>query len=82
MTQRCIYNTGIGGLQWKHHLGQKVRVTVNEKDTGAVEDIHANCKMNGVGVLPDSEAEADEDAVEIVEGDANIIMHQRQFSFM
>ena len=37
---------GIGGLQWKRHLGSAVEVTINEKDETSVEEIRVNCAKN------------------------------------
>ena len=42
--------SGIGGLQWKRHLGNKVEVTVNEKDKMSVEEIHLSCAKNNITV--------------------------------
>ena len=38
---------GIGGLQWKRHLADKVVVTINDKDPDAVKEILKNAERNG-----------------------------------
>ncbi|XP_013415141.1 TRMT1-like protein isoform X2 [Lingula anatina] len=40
--------TGISGLQWKKHLGHKIKVTVNDANADAVQNIKDNCALNGV----------------------------------
>ncbi|XP_023932530.1 TRMT1-like protein [Lingula anatina] len=40
--------TGISGLQWKKHLGHKVKVTMNDANADAVQNIKDNCALNGV----------------------------------
>ena len=40
--------SGIGGLQWKCHLADKIAVTINDKDSEAVKEILKNIERNGL----------------------------------
>ena len=78
-------------MQWKHHLAEKVHVCINEVDSNAVDEIKDNCSRNELRVMEDQKEvisdnivnpEATPASVEILHGDANVLMHQRQFHFM
>ena len=44
--KNCLFSVGIGGLQWKRHLNDKVAVTINDKDHEAVKEIMKNVEKN------------------------------------
>ena len=43
---KFVMVAGVGGLQWKHHLRDKVVVTLNELDPAAISEIKDNCQRN------------------------------------
>lgn len=84
---------GIMGLQWAKHLGDAVRVTINDINEGSVKMIGENCHLNRMKVVMNrKEEEEDEDEVEenddtlgtieVTQMDANVLMHLRAFDFM
>ncbi|XP_055498147.1 TRMT1-like protein isoform X1 [Leucoraja erinacea] len=85
--------TGIMGLQWAKHLGDAVRVTINDINEGSVKMIGENCHLNRMKVVMNrKEEEEDEDEVEenddtlgtieVTQMDANVLMHLRAFDFI
>lgn len=84
----CLsYSTGIMGLQWAKHLGNSVKVTINDYNESSVIIIKENCQLNNMRVVMNSEEEEDCDeknlpAIEVTNMDANVIMHLRAFDFM
>ena len=89
-----LLSIGIGGLQWKKQLKNKVEVTINEISPLSVSDIRDNCERNGMTVeamrLPEGldvhqtiqSNEPTDNGIELTSADANVIMHLRQFGFM
>ncbi|XP_072367362.1 TRMT1-like protein isoform X2 [Scyliorhinus torazame] len=86
--------TGIMGLQWAKHLGDVVKVTINDINEGSVKIIRENCHLNRMKVLTsrkDDEEEDEDDVeetedilgtIEVTQMDANVLMHLRAFDFM
>uniref|UniRef100_S4RMN3 tRNA (guanine(26)-N(2))-dimethyltransferase n=1 Tax=Petromyzon marinus TaxID=7757 RepID=S4RMN3_PETMA len=84
--------TGIMGLQWAKHLGNTVRVTINDVSEASVRMMEENCRLNGMTVTeswPDSdeggeevEGEAEDRLVEVTQYDANVLMHLRAFDYI
>ncbi|XP_067893530.1 TRMT1-like protein isoform X3 [Heterodontus francisci] len=85
--------TGIMGLQWAKHLGDAVKVTINDINEGSVKMIRENCHLNRMKVLTSrKEEEEDEDdveetedtlgTIEVTQMDANVLMHLRAFDFI
>lgn len=79
--------TGIMGLQWAKHLGNSVKVTINDYNESSVIIIKENCQLNNMRVVMNSEEEEDCDeknlpAIEVTNMDANVIMHLRAFDFI
>ncbi|XP_054835654.1 TRMT1-like protein isoform X2 [Eublepharis macularius] len=85
--------TGIMGLQWAKHLGNSVKVTINDYNENSVTMIHENCHLNKMKVMMSSKEEDDCDetveegeenfpAIEVTQMDANVIMHLRAFDFI
>ncbi|KAM8816401.1 TRMT1-like protein isoform 4-T4 [Rhynchonycteris naso] len=84
--------TGIMGLQWAKHLGNAVKVTINDLNENSVTLIQENCHLNKLKVVVDSkEEEESEDIlegeeklgnVEVTKMDANVLMHLRSFDFI
>lgn len=81
------------GLQWAKHLGDAVRVTINDINEGSVKMIGENCHLNRMKVVMNrKEEEEDEDEVEenddtlgtieVTQMDANVLMHLRAFDFI
>lgn len=81
------------GLQWAKHLGNAVKVTINDLNENSVTLIQENCHLNKLKVVVDSkEKEEGDDILEEGEGklgnikvtkmDANVLMHLRSFDFM
>ncbi|XP_075473030.1 tRNA (guanine(27)-N(2))-dimethyltransferase isoform X2 [Ascaphus truei] len=87
-------STGIMGLQWAKHLGNSVRVTINDINENSVAMIRENCHLNKMKVLTqrveedEEEPEAAEEgaeylgAIEVTQLDANVLMHLRPFDFI
>ncbi|XP_053325739.1 TRMT1-like protein [Spea bombifrons] len=87
-------STGIMGLQWAKHLGNSVKVTINDISDSSVAMIRENCCLNKMKVLMKREEEAEEKpesleegeeylgAVEVTQSDANVLMHLRSFDFI
>ncbi|CAJ0968042.1 unnamed protein product [Ranitomeya imitator] len=85
-------STGIMGLQWAKHLGNSVKVTVNDINESSVARIRENCHLNKIRTvakadeMPDAAPEiSDKDfvaTVEVTNMDANILMHMRSFDFI
>ncbi|KAE8611055.1 hypothetical protein XENTR_v10012320 [Xenopus tropicalis] len=84
-------STGIMGLQWAKHLGKSVKVTINDISEGSVAMIRENCLLNNLKVLTNKKddedeenevGEASDDAVEVTQLDANVLMHLRAFDFI
>lgn len=84
--------TGVMGLQWAKHLGNTVKVTINDHNENSVSMIRENCRLNKMKVVMDFEedgcVEAMEEgqgnlpAIEVTKMDANVIMHLRAFDFI
>lgn len=83
--------TGIMGLQWAKHLGNAVKVTINDLNENSVTLIQKNCHLNKLKVVVDSEEKEEGDALEddgtlgdiqVTRMDANVLMHLRSFDFM
>uniref|UniRef100_A0A4X2KXK1 tRNA (guanine(26)-N(2))-dimethyltransferase n=1 Tax=Vombatus ursinus TaxID=29139 RepID=A0A4X2KXK1_VOMUR len=85
--------TGIMGLQWAKHLGNAVKVTINDFNENSVTMIQENCHLNKMKVMLDSKEEDECDealeegeenvgAIEVTKMDANVLMHLRSFDFI
>ncbi|XP_025049245.1 TRMT1-like protein isoform X1 [Alligator sinensis] len=85
--------TGIMGLQWAKHLGNSVKVTINDCNENSVTMIQENCHLNKMKVVMTSKEEDDCDeameegeenigTIEVTKMDANVIMHLRSFDFI
>uniref|UniRef100_A0A2K5U3G4 tRNA (guanine(27)-N(2))-dimethyltransferase n=1 Tax=Macaca fascicularis TaxID=9541 RepID=A0A2K5U3G4_MACFA len=85
--------TGIMGLQWAKHLGNAVKVTINDLNENSVTLIQENCYLNKLKVVVDSkEKEKSDDILEegeknignikVTKMDANVLMHLRSFDFI
>ncbi|XP_068930524.1 TRMT1-like protein isoform X1 [Petaurus breviceps papuanus] len=85
--------TGIMGLQWAKHLGNAVKVTINDFNENSVTMIQENCLLNKMKVMLDSKEEDESDealeegeenvgAIEVTKMDANVLMHLRSFDFI
>ncbi|KAM9296678.1 TRMT1-like protein [Gastrophryne carolinensis] len=85
--------TGIMGLQWAKHLGNSVKVTLNDISDDAIAIIRENCHLNQMMVLMKGEEKSEtmlvnkdvEDfvnTIEVTQMDANILMHTRSFDFI
>ncbi|XP_053098605.1 TRMT1-like protein isoform X5 [Hemicordylus capensis] len=85
--------TGIMGLQWAKHLGNSVKVTINDYNENSVTMIQENCHLNKMKMIVNSKEEDDCDetveegeenlpAIEVTKMDANVIMHLRAFDFI
>lgn len=80
------------GLQWAKHLGNAVKVTINDLNENSVTLIQENCHLNKLKVVVDSkEKEEGDDILEgeenlgnitVTKMDANVLMHLRSFDFM
>lgn len=81
------------GLQWAKHLGNAVKVTINDLNENSVTLIQENCYLNKLKVVVDSkEKEKSDDILEegeknignikVTKMDANVLMHLRSFDFM
>lgn len=81
------------GLQWAKHLGNAVKVTINDLNENSVTLIQENCHLNKLKVVVDSkEKEESDDILEegeetlgnikVTKMDANVLMHLRSFDFM
>lgn len=81
------------GLQWAKHLGNAVKVTINDLNENSVTLIQENCHLNKLKVVVDSkEKEESGDILEegeeklgnikVTKMDANVLMHLRSFDFM
>ncbi|XP_077108140.1 tRNA (guanine(27)-N(2))-dimethyltransferase isoform X2 [Ranitomeya variabilis] len=85
-------STGIMGLQWAKHLGNSVKVTINDINDSSVARIRENCHLNKIRTvakadeMPEATPEiSDKDfvgTVEVTNMDANILMHMRSFDFI
>ncbi|KAL8178136.1 UNVERIFIED_CONTAM: TRMT1-like protein [Gekko kuhli] len=85
--------TGIMGLQWAKHLGNSVKVTINDYNKNSVTMIHENCHLNKMKVVTSSKEEDDCDetleegeenfpTIDVTQMDANVIMYLRAFDFI
>ncbi|XP_072429751.1 TRMT1-like protein isoform X1 [Chiloscyllium punctatum] len=81
--------TGIMGLQWAKHLGDSVKVTINDINEGSVKIIRENCHLNRMKVLSSKKEEEDVGegentlgTIEVTQMDANVLMHLRAFDFI
>ncbi|XP_005071327.1 TRMT1-like protein isoform X1 [Mesocricetus auratus] len=83
--------TGIMGLQWAKHLGNAVKVTINDLNENSVTLIQKNCHLNKLKVVVDSDEKEEGDALEeddtlgdiqVTRMDANVLMHLRSFDFI
>lgn len=73
--------TGISGLQWKHHFGSSVSVTLNDNSSDSHAEILHHVQVNGM-VAVDSDLTSSDREVQVTCQDANVILHQRQFHFI
>nr|XP_004658765.2 TRMT1-like protein isoform X2 [Jaculus jaculus] len=84
--------TGIMGLQWAKHLGNAVKVTINDLNENSVTLIQKNCHLNKLKVVVDSQEREEDDApgeeegtlgnIKVTKMDANVLMHLRSFDFI
>ncbi|XP_004706729.1 TRMT1-like protein isoform X2 [Echinops telfairi] len=85
--------TGIMGLQWAKHLGNAVKVTINDLNENSVTLIQENCHLNKLKVVVDNKEKEERDAVleegeenlgniKVTKMDANVLMHLRAFDFI
>ncbi|XP_040187155.1 TRMT1-like protein isoform X2 [Rana temporaria] len=82
--------TGIMGLQWAKHLGNSVKVTLNDISDSSTAIIRENCQLNKMKVLMKSEEKSEVvvieekfvNTVEVTQMDANVLMHTRSFDFI
>ncbi|XP_060546091.1 TRMT1-like protein isoform X1 [Pantherophis guttatus] len=84
--------TGIMGLQWAKHLGNSVKVTINDYNENSVTMIQENCHLNKMKVVMNFEEDDCDEAIEegeenlptieVTKMDANVIMHLRAFDFI
>ncbi|XP_019808290.1 TRMT1-like protein isoform X3 [Tursiops truncatus] len=85
--------TGIMGLQWAKHLGNAVKVTINDLNENSVTLIQENCHLNKLKVVVDcKEKEESDDTpeegeenfgnIKVTKMDANVLMHLRSFDFI
>jgi len=72
---------GISGLQWKHHFGLSVSVTLNDNSADSHAEILHHVQVNGM-VAVDSDLTSSDCEVQVTCQDANVILHQRQFHFV
>ena len=82
---------GINGLLWKYHFNQFVHVTINDNNADAIASIQQNCVINEVdwqqntanhSTLESCGKTVDKPMINIVQSDANVLMHQKQFHFL
>lgn len=92
-TMHLSLPAGIMGLQWAKHLGNSLKVTINDCNENSVTMIQENCHLNKMKVVMTSKEEDDCDeameegeenigTIEVTKMDANVIMHLRSFDFM
>ncbi|XP_020032660.2 TRMT1-like protein isoform X1 [Castor canadensis] len=84
--------TGIMGLQWAKHLGNAVKVTINDLNENSVTLIQKNCYLNKLKVVVDSKEKEEGDPlgeeeenlgnIQVTKMDANVLMHLRSFDFI
>ncbi|KAM4812750.1 tRNA (guanine(27)-N(2))-dimethyltransferase isoform X1 [Urocitellus parryii] len=85
--------TGIMGLQWAKHLGNAVKVTINDLNENSVTLIQENCHLNKLKVVVDSKEKKEGDDIleegeeslgniKVTKMDANVLMHLRSFDFI
>ncbi|XP_012584721.1 PREDICTED: TRMT1-like protein isoform X2 [Condylura cristata] len=85
--------TGIMGLQWAKHLGNAVKVTINDLNENSVTLIQENCHLNKLKVVVDNKEKGENDDVleegeenfgniKVTKMDANVLMHLRSFDFI
>ena len=78
----CLFSLlGISGLQWKHHFGSSVSVTLNDSSADSHAEILHHVQVNGM-VAVDNDISLSDREVQVTCQDANVILHQRQFHFM
>ena len=81
------------GLQWAKHLGNAVKVTINDLNENSVTLIQENCHLNKLKVVVDSQEKEERDDIleegeenlgniKVTKMDANVLMHLRSFDFM
>lgn len=81
------------GLQWAKHLGNAVKVTINDLNENSVTLIQENCHLNKLKVVVDSKEKEESDDIpeegeenfgniKVTKMDANVLMHLRSFDFM
>lgn len=81
------------GLQWAKHLGNAVKVTINDLNENSVTLIQENCHLNKLKVVVDSKGKEEGDGIleggeekrgniKVTRMDANVLMHLRSFDFM
>uniref|UniRef100_A0A8D0SSD7 tRNA (guanine(27)-N(2))-dimethyltransferase n=1 Tax=Sus scrofa TaxID=9823 RepID=A0A8D0SSD7_PIG len=88
-----LYLHRIMGLQWAKHLGNAVKVTINDLNENSVTLIQENCHLNKLKVVVDSKEKEESDDileegeenlgnVKVTKMDANVLMHLRSFDFI
>lgn len=81
------------GLQWAKHLGNAVKVTINDLNENSVTLIQENCHLNKLKVVVDCKEKEESDDIpeegeenfgniKVTKMDANVLMHLRSFDFM
>ncbi|XP_071967882.1 TRMT1-like protein isoform X3 [Engystomops pustulosus] len=85
-------STGIMGLQWAKHLGDAVKVTLNDISETSISMIRENCHLNKIRVVTESDGIPEEESdvtnqnfvgtIEVTQMDANVLMHLRSFDFI
>ena len=78
---RVSFSLGVAGLQWKHHFGSSVSVTLNDNSAENCAEIMNHVKLNGMATVDDVSGSSEQE-VQVSCQDANVILHQRQFHFM
>ncbi|XP_019064142.1 TRMT1-like protein isoform X3 [Fukomys damarensis] len=91
---KSSYTAGIMGLQWAKHLGNAVKVTINDLNENSVTLIQENCHLNKLKVVVDSKEKKESDDhleeeeeenlgnIKVTKMDANVLMHLRSFDFI
>jgi len=73
---------GIAGLQWKHHFGSSVSVTLNDSSPHNTAEMQNHVRLNGMVTVDEFSSSVSDREVQVTCQDANVILHQRQFSFV
>lgn len=81
---------GISGLQWKHHFGKQIEVTINDFSKEACSEIRDYCQLNAFTIrdytIQDTftKRNTSDSPREVIlsNNDANVVLHQSQHHFM